>query len=115
MQTCSKLAFANYYESLRRLRKKKTKAIVSMRVEIERRFAEDQNLDVTREKSLEVSEAARNANPPASLTSCVSITLNLVLLRRPSSSQQLALILLHCVRAFCFYPLFRLLGEFADQ
>lgn len=46
-----------------------------MRVEIERGFVEDQNLDVTREKSLEVLEAARNANPPASLTSCVSITL----------------------------------------
>lgn len=64
-----------------------------MRVEIERRLAEDQNLDVTREKSLEVLEAAWNANPPASLTSCVSITLNLVLLRL-SSSLQPALIFL---------------------
>lgn len=40
---------------------------------IERRTEEEQNLDVTKEKSLEVLEAARNANPPASLTSCVSI------------------------------------------
>lgn len=71
----------------------KTRLTVNMRVEIERRLVEDQNLDVTREKSLEVLEAARNANPPASLTSCVSITLNLVLLR-PSSSLQPALIIL---------------------
>lgn len=72
----------------------KTRLTVNMCVEIERRLVEDlQNLDVTREKSLEVLEAARNANPPASLTSCVSITLNLVLLR-PSSSLQPALIIL---------------------
>lgn len=63
---------------------KKIRFRVSILVEIERRLVEDQNLDVTREKSLEVLEAARNANPPASLTSCVSISLNLVLLR-PSS------------------------------
>lgn len=43
------------------------------RAAIEGRAEEEQNPNVTEEKSLEVLEVARNANPPASLTSCVSI------------------------------------------
>jgi len=72
---------------------------------------EDQNLDITREKSLEVLEAARNANPPASLTSYVSITLNLVLLR-PSLSLQPALIFLHIIHVVLFlFLIFALKGQ----
>jgi len=72
---------------------------------------EDQNLDITREKSLEVLEAARNANPPASLTSYVSITLNLILLR-PSLSLQPALIFLHTIYVVLFlFLIFALKGQ----
>lgn len=46
---------------------------VTIGIIIEGRGEEAENLDVTVEKSLEVLEAARNANPPASLTSRVSI------------------------------------------
>jgi len=57
---------------------------------------------------LEVLEAARNANPPASLTSYVSITLNLVLLR-PSLSLQPALIFLHTI--YVSFLIFALKGQ----
>lgn len=38
--------------------------------------SEEENRDVAKEESLGVLEAARNANPSVSLTSCVSTTSN---------------------------------------
>lgn len=60
-------------------------------VEIEISSEEENRPDVTIVESLEVLKAARNANPPVSLTSCVSTTLQNPPLSSPSVPRKLRL------------------------